>query len=114
MSRVNGTLNGTVNDSPLTDADASTEAVVGSIRPLPGRVSTPVTFPLMVLIHGPFLQRQRGGPNGRSPEEPVQRARPGLESARQLGLERKGTRMNSSQQYANRRTHYTRKKKKKK
>src|SRR3546814_9919292 len=60
MSRVNGTLNGTVNDSPLTDADASTEAVVGSIRPLPGRVSTPVTFPLMVLIHGPFLQRQRG------------------------------------------------------
>src|SRR3546814_14667103 len=79
MSRVNGTLNGTVNDSPLTDADASTEAVVGSIRPLPGRVSTPVTFPLMVLIHGPFLQRQRGGPNGRSPEEHVQRARPGLE-----------------------------------
>src|SRR3546814_20730679 len=40
----------------------------------------------MVLIHGPFLQRQRGGPNGRSPEEPVQRARPGLESVRPLGL----------------------------
>src|SRR3546814_9571503 len=82
MSRVNGTLNGTVNDSPLTDADASTEAVVGSIRPLPGRASTPVTFPLMVLIHGPFLQRQRGGPTGRSPEEPVQ--------------DRKSTRLNSS------------------
>src|SRR3546814_6277332 len=109
MSRVNGTLNGTVNDSPLTDADASTEDVVGSIRPLPGRVSTPVTFPLMVLIHGPFLQRQRGGPNGRSPEEPVQRARPGLESVRPLGLgtllataveaprkDRKSTRLNSS------------------
>ena len=42
--------------------ESSTDAGAGSIGPLPGGVSIPVTFPLMVLIDGPFLNDNEEDP----------------------------------------------------